>query len=459
MMDEIRKHFDAIAKDYDYYKKKNGYYHTQIKKFYKQIIPEGSSVLEVGCATGDLLDYLKPSYGLGIDISRNMIEEAKRKHPGLDLVHGEISSIFARSDFDFIILSNLLDYIDDIYTFFVSLKRWMGEYTKLIINHNNPLWAPLIRIGAKFWLRTADAKRNFVTLRDACNLLEVLDFDISEKGFRLILPIYIPVVSHLVNKLFPRLYGINNFSSLQYIICRKRQLASKKKQLSCTVVIPCHNEEQNLVECVRRVSSPGSFTEIIIVDDGSIDNTFQIAKQISEQDPRVRAIRLEKNLGKGNAVKVGFDNARGDVLIILDADMTVAPEDIPKFFNTIADGAAEFVNGTRMIYPMEKKAMKFLNFFGNKMFGVITSIILGQRNTDVLCGTKALLKRHYKYIKIEDCKWGDFDLLYGAAKLKLKLVEMPVHYKKRVSGSSKMKAIKHGIGMIRSCFLMFWKLE
>ncbi|MCX5677944.1 MAG: glycosyltransferase [Candidatus Omnitrophica bacterium] len=459
MIDQVRKHFDSIADNYDSYKRKNGYYHDQVTRFYCQIIPPDSRVLEVGCATGSLLAAVKPLYGFGMDISGNMIEAAKKKHPDLDLVKGDIWTLEPRQDFDYIILSNLLDYTEDLCLFFGRLREWAGDDTKILINNINPLWAPVIRLGAKLGLRTPDAPRNFVTLRDICNILEVADYDISEKGFRLALPVRIPLISKIINKIIPRVFVINNISFVQYAVCRKRQRLSKRDKLSCSVIVPCHNEEGNVEECVRRVPRVGAQTEILIVDDGSTDRTYDIARKMAKEIEGVRVVRIEKNLGKGNAVRTGFESAKGDVLMILDADMAVMPEDIPKFFNAIADGTAEFVNGTRMVYPMEKEAMKFANYIGNKMFGIMMSIIMGQRNTDTLCGTKALLKRHYRHIEMKDCKWGDFDLLYGAAKLRLKMAEMPVHYKKRISGKSKMKAFRHGLGMMQKCLSMLWELE
>jgi SAM-dependent methyltransferase len=459
MKSETREHFDSIALRYDYFKTKNSYFHDRIKAFYCQAIPPGSRVLEVGCATGDLLAAVRPSYGLGLDISPRMVEIARKKYPHLDFAEGDISAAPARKDFDYIILSNLLDYVDDLYAFFSGLRDWTNDETKIIINNINPLWALVIRLGARLGLRTPDAKRNFVTLRDLLNILEVCDFDVSEKGFRLILPVYIPIISWFFNKLLPRIYVINNLSFVQYAVCHKRWRSSKRNEMSCSVVVPCHNEEGNVRECVSRVPRMGRFTEIIVVDDGSKDRTYEIAKKASSEVEGLKVIRLEKNRGKGSAVKTGFDNAKGDVIMILDADMAVMPEDLPKFFNAIADGAAEFVNGTRMVYPMEKEAMKFLNFLGNKLFGVMTSLILGQRNTDTLCGTKALLARHYAHIDMGDCKWGDFDLLHGAARLKLKMAEMPVHYRKRVSGKSKMKAFRDGFGMLGKCLSMLRELE
>ena len=459
MDEQIRRCFDVMAKDGDIYRRNNWEYHDRIRRFYQQIIPRGSRVLEIGCARGDLIASVEPSYGLGIDISGNMVEEAKRKYPDLDFRQGEIEALPPRTDFDYIILSNLVDYIEDLYLFFYRLKDWTNDNTKIVITNFNPLWAPVVRMQAKLWLRVPEAQRNFVTLLDICNILDVLGYDVSESGYRLISPLYIPLVSFFLNKLVPRLYAINNLSSTQYVVCRRKQAASKRDALSCTVVVPCHNEEGNVEECVKRIPTVGRATEIIIVDDGSTDKTYDIAQRLSREDPRVRMIRFDKNRGKANAVKAGFDNATGDVLVILDADMAVMPEEIPKFFNTIADGRAEFVNGTRMVYPIEKEAMKFANYIGNKIFGIVLSVIVGQRNTDTLCGTKGLLKRHWQHIDMKGHGWGDFDLLYGAARLKLKMVEMPVRYKKRMSGRSKMKALRHGLGMLKICSDMFWALE
>ena len=132
--------------------------------------------------------------------------------------------------------------------------------------------------------------------------------------------------------------------------------------------------------------------------------------------------------------------------------MTVIPEELPRFFKLFEDGLADFVNGTRAIYPMEKRAMPIINYVGNKIFSLILSWIMEQRVSDTLCGTKALFKKDYKKITMEDGSWGDFDLLFGAAGLNLKIYEMPVHYKERVAGESKMKAFEHGWILLKVCW-------
>jgi glycosyltransferase involved in cell wall biosynthesis len=228
--------------------------------------------------------------------------------------------------------------------------------------------------------------------------------------------------------------------------------AERDQPLSCTVVIPCYNEEGNIEECVRRVPRMGRETEILVVDDGSQDRTAEIASRLEQTVAGVRLISYRPNRGKGHAVKVGFEAARGDVVMILDADMTVIPEELDRFFQPIQEGKAEFVNGTRMLYPMEGGAMKLLNFWGNKMFGILISLIIGQRNTDTLCGTKAMLRRDFAHVPMTDPSWGDFDLIFGAARLKLKTVEVPIHYRSRRAGESKMKAFRHGWKLLKVCW-------
>jgi cellulose synthase/poly-beta-1,6-N-acetylglucosamine synthase-like glycosyltransferase len=177
-----------------------------------------------------------------------------------------------------------------------------------------------------------------------------------------------------------------------------------------------------------------------------------------EQDPRVRLVAYDTNHGKANAVRAGFDAARHDVLVILDADMTVPPEDLPRFLAPLEGGTAEFVNGTRLVYPMAGQAMPTANFLGNKAFCFLVSWVMRQRVSDTLCGTKALLRRDYLSMPLSGRdRWGDFDLLFGAARAKLRVVEIPVHYRERVVGESKMNARRDGLLFLRAC-LAGWRM-
>ena len=238
-------------------------------------------------------------------------------------------------------------------------------------------------------------------------------------------------------------------SSVQYVAARPRLL---RPPLSCSVVIPCHDEASNVAECIRRTPTMGTWTEIVVVDDGSRDGTRQAVRSVMETDPRVRLVAYDTNHGKANAVRAGFGAARGDVVMILDADMAVAPEDLPKFFRPIQDGTADFVNGTRLLYPVGTEAMPMANYLGNKGFCFITSWALRQRVSDTLCGTKALLRRDYERLPLTGTeRWGDFDLLFGAGRAKLRIAEVPVHYGSRKAGESKMRVMRDGWLFLEAC--------
>lgn len=453
-----KEHFNRIAATFDRWKTKNSYYHSQIKRFYISAIPKGKKILEVGCATGDLLSSLEPEYGLGVDISENMIRIAKQKYPQLNFVVSDIYALNIDDKFDYIILSDLLEYIPDCWDFFHKLKKFCSEATRVMITNVNPLWEPVMYLGMRLKLKTPDIQRNYITKRDVINMLTLCDYDIIEDGFRMLIPKRIFFISDFLNKLFSRMPGINNLCCMQYIIARNKQKNLQAQESSCSVIVPCFNESENIESCIVRIPRMGKFTEIIIVDDGSTDGTGDIVNNIAKRNNDVLLVKHSVNRGKASAIKTSFEHAKGDILIILDADMAVPPEELSQFFFTIAEDKAEFVNGTRMIYPMEKGAMRFLNFLGNKIFGIILSFLTGQRNTDTLCGTKALLRKYCNYIDMNGSTWGDFDLLFGAAKLKLKTVEMPVHYKRRTAGSSKMRVIRDGFSLLKICWRWFNEL-
>lgn len=230
-------------------------------------------------------------------------------------------------------------------------------------------------------------------------------------------------------------------------------------ELTCSVVIPCYNEVDNVGDAIRRIPAMGLYTEVIVVDDGSTDGTGDAVRRLLPHHSHLRLISYTSNRGKGYAVKRGFEAARGDILLILDADLSVPPEDLPRFVEPLVAGKARFVNGTRLVYPSEPGAMGMVNKIGNHIFSRILSLLIGHPITDSLCGTKALFREDFVRISMQDTSWGDFDLLCGAALLNLPLVEVPVHYRRRVVGTSKMRPFKHGLILLKVCAGWFVKLK
>ena len=176
-------------------------------------------------------------------------------------------------------------------------------------------------------------------------------------------------------------------------------------------------------------------------------------------------VMKQSGKGKGNAVREAFDVANGDILMILDADLTTPPEDMVKFYNALAGNHGEFINGCRLVYPMEKQAMRFLNYLANKFFGWFFTYLLGQRLKDTLCGTKVLFRKDYELIKKnrgyfgEFDPFGDFDLLFGAAKLNLKMVEVIVRYRERKYGSTQISRFSHGWLLIKMSMFAARKMK
>ena len=445
-----------MAPVWDKWRKRHSFYHASMSRLVGGMVVPGSQVLELGSGTGDLLASLKPSAGIGLNVAPSLTAKAREKFPQLEFYTAEADCVELPREFhpQHVVMSNMLDYVYDVCEMVENLNDVVGEGTLLTITTNNPIWAPLLRLSSKLHLRIPDSHRNFITNKDICSVLHLQGYDIVEDAVMLPVPKRIPIVGTFLNAVIPELPVVRFASSIQYIAARLR---CPRRSLSCTVVIPCHNEVGNIAECIRRVPDMGSGTEIVVVDDGSTDGTAAVVTAAMEHDRRVRLLALPTNQGKASAVRAGFLAAEGDVLMILDADMAVLPEELPRFFAPLQKGAADFVNGTRLIYPMQGKAMKFANYLGNKTFCYIVSKAIRQRVSDTLCGTKAFLKRDYLRMPAGGGeRWGDFDLLFGAARLRLRIFEIPVHYSERRAGKSKMRAFVEVWRFLRAC-VKGWK--
>jgi glycosyltransferase involved in cell wall biosynthesis len=251
------------------------------------------------------------------------------------------------------------------------------------------------------------------------------------------------------------------------VICARPSATARNiSGLSCSVIVPCRNEKGNIEKIVTDLPIMGKGTEIIFVEghskDGTLSECERVMKAYSDKEIKVF---VQDGEGKGNAVRCGFSKATGDILMILDADLTVPPEELPKFFNVLASGKGEFVNGSRLVYKMEGKAMRFLNLLGNKFFSFMFTFLLEQYIKDTLCGSKALWRKDYERIVKgrvyfgDFDPFGDFDLLFGAAKLNLKIVEVPVHYRQRSYGATQIKRFTHGWLLLRMTFIAMNKLK
>ena len=460
------KYFDSIATEREKWRKRGAYYHRQLEKYLQYLIPSNSSVIEIGCGTGDLLAALNPERGVGIDISPKMVETAREKFPHLQFETGDLEDLQIEEKFDYVVVVETIGHVDDIQSAFRELRKVCKPETRVIIVYYNYLWEPVLKFAEAVGLRMKQPLQHWLPLDDISNLLYLNDFVVIKKGYRFLLPVYIPLVSTFLNRFLANMPFFWKLSLNEILIARPMGGRKSPEETTCSVIVPCRNEKGNIEQAILQTPDMGKEMEIIFVEGHSQDGTLEECERVKNKYPQKDITVLVQNgKGKYDAVKKGFAHAKNDVLMILDADLTVPPEDLPKFFDAIVSGRGEFINGTRLVYQMEGQAMRFLNLLGNKFFSRAFTYILEQRIRDTLCGTKVLWKEDY--LKIAEGRkyfgnfdpFGDFDLLFGASKLNLKIVEIPIKYRDRTYGTTQISRFRHGLILFKMTFFGLGKIK
>ena len=461
------KFFDDAAASRDARRARSRLYHRELLNFFRFVIPKNSSVLEIGSGTGGLLAELAAGKALGLDFSPAMTAAAKAAHPALDFRAADIEALGLSEKFDYVIMQDLLGTLDDIWLALRNLSKVTTPETRVIITTYNPLWEPLVILAEAAGLKGKNPSQSWLDMADIENFLYLNNYEVVKKGYRFLMPFYIPLVSAFFNRFLAKMPLLKELGLIQFIIARETPARPEAKNYSVSVMVPCRDEAGNMERLFKELPAIGKSTELVFVDGDSSDGTVEKIRELSAKRPDlpVKVLLQGGPFGKADAVRKGFDACSGDVLMILDADLTVVPEDLKKFYSAVAEGKGEFINGSRLVYPMEKGAMRFLNMLGNKTFSLIFTWTLGQRIKDTLCGTKVLLKSNYEKIKAgrsyfgEFDPFGDFDLLFGASKLNLKITELPVSYKERKYGETKISRFRHGLLLFRMAFIAFVKLK
>ena len=430
------------------------WYYKMLGRFYQFLTPKDLSVLEIGCGHGDILAGVKPSYGVGVDFSHKMIQVAQQKYPDLHFLCADAHQLNLKKKFDVIILSDLVINLWDVQSVFEKLHDFSHPRTRIILNFPNNLWRVPMSIARRLGFTVDYMEQNWFAPNDIFNLLHLAGFEVIKHTPQILIPLRIKYLSKFINRFFTSIIPFSWFALTTFAVARQepgRNSIEHKKEPSVSVIVPARNEAGNIENIINRIPKFGSKTEIIFVEGHSADDTYETIKNAIKKYPEKNcSIYRQKGYGKGDAVRLGFDKAVGDVLMILDADITVPPESLPRFFNTLISGRGEFINGVRLVYPVNNQAIRFLNMVGNKLFSLIFSWLLGQPIKDTLCGTKVLWRKDYlsiaknrNYFGDFD-PFGDFDLLFGAAKLNLKIVDLPIRYDQRVYGTTNIKRWKHG---------------
>ncbi|MDT7602742.1 MAG: hypothetical protein QOF61_739 [Acidobacteriota bacterium] len=486
--EEIAAHYDRHAARRDAWRRRNSYYHETLAQICRAVIPPSGRVLELGSATGDLLASVSPRVGVGVDLSQRMCEIARRKYPQLQFINADAEALPFEAEFDYVIMSDLVGHLSDVWETLRGVRRVCTTETRVVVTAYNFLWQPVLTAAERLGLKMPETPQNWLGFGDLENLFYLADFHVEDAGTLLLVPARVPLVADWLNRRLPKNRFLSNFGLLNYFVLRPATEATPPVARAVSVVVPCRNEVGNIGACVERVPPLGARTEIIFVDGDSTDGTIEeIERQIegwrgvkeiklvhqveraptkqAGRDTNTRASNLMLKLGKGDAVRKGFAAASGDVLMILDADLTVPPEDLPKFYDAVSRGKGELINGTRLVYPLADQSMKSLNFLGNKIFSWLFTWLLNQPIKDTLCGTKVLSRDDYERIAAnrrhfgEFDPFGDFDLLFGASRLGMRITELPVRYRRRTAGESKVRVLRHGVLLARMCAIGFWRLK
>jgi SAM-dependent methyltransferase len=431
-------------------------------------VPSDARVLEIGSGNGDLLAALKPSYGLGIDISGQMVRLAASKYPHLNFREMSAEQLdLPGEQFDFIVLSDLVSYLYDIHLVLERLRKACHSRMRLVIHWYSKLWQPVLVLAEKIGLKHPQPLLNWTTVEDIQNLLHLAGFEEIHRRGHILLPKQVPLLTTFANRYVAHVPGFRWMCLTNWMVARPIGLQQLDSIPRVSVICPCRNEAGNIEQLVRRLPSMGSHTELVFVEGHSKDKTLEECRRVAVTVARKDIstfVQVQKGEGKGDAVRLGFSKATGDILMILDADLSVAPENLPQFYHALVSGKGELINGSRLVYAKDPQAMRFLNLLGNKFFALLLSYLLGQPVKDTLCGTKVLHRSGYEGIAKSRAyfgdfdPFGDFDLLFGATKQNLKIVEIPVRYRQRTYGTTNISRFIHGWFLLKMCFTAARKL-
>jgi len=460
-----REHFLNLIQRSPQFVGPRHYLQADIASALAHSIHHDASVLEVGMGNGKLLASLPNEVRWGVDILPEAVEQARQLDPTLHLSVADAMAVNLGRQFDAIVCDRLCHSVPDIQRLLQNLSAHLAPKGRIFLTAFNFLWSWPLAVGAKLGFNEPSPPQNWLSASDLENLFALTGLESIQFDDRLLLPAKVPVVSRLLNRYAARVPP-SRFLSI-YRLYTLRRHDARRTSPKVSVIVPARNEAGNIESAIKRTPIMGKGTELIFVEGGSNDGTRERIMQLlsSYKGPLDVKFYPQTGKGKGDAVRTGFAHATGELLMILDADLTVVPEDLPKFYQAMASGLTDYVHGTRLVYPMEDNAMRFLNKLGNAFFAKAFSFLLDQPIKDTLCGTKVLWSQDYKRIVRNRAyfgdfdPFGDFDLIFGARKINLKILEIPVRYRNRTYGETNISRFRHGILLLQMCAFASRKIK
>lgn len=439
-------------------------YQELLAHYYRLLIPEDATILEIGCGAGELLSLLPNRNVTGVDLSEKHIAAARVAVPygNFHVQAGE--ELDVAGPFDFIIISETVNLAADVQRIFERALAVSHPGTRLLCNFYSALWRPILKLATMMGLRGRAPQGNWLDRSDVKNLLDLANWELLKYQPRILFPIEVPIISTVLNRWLAPL--LPWFCLTSFGVARPRPPRKRDREYTVSVVVPARNESGNIENIVRRTPELGAGTELVFIEGNSTDDTWAKIQEVAAAHPErnIKTMR-QTGKGKGNAVREAFAVCTGDILMILDADLTMPAEELPKFYEVVASRHGEFANGVRLVYPMESEAMQFANLCANKAFGMIFSWLLVQPVKDTLCGTKVLFRTDYDRLARQRAyfgdfdPFGDFDLLFGADKLLLKIADVPIRYRDRTYGDTNIQRWRAGVMLLRMVIFAARKLR
>jgi len=462
---EWRDYFLRLIEHPLRFSRPRNYLRRDLASAMKRLVPKDASVLEAGTGSGQLLAELPNERRLGIDVLPEAVLAARARDPRMTVEEGNALTFSSSERFGAIICDRLCHSIPDVQALVENLAAHLSSDGRIFLTCFSFIWAIPFILAARLGFYERAPELNWLSESDFENVFTLAGVEVVHSEDRILFPLWIPLLDFFLNRFLAKLPPFRFFSLERIYVLRPRKVT--RPLPSVTVLVPARNEAGNIQGAIERTPRMGSATEIVFVEGNSTDDTYTRIEQAIKDYKGPLALSLHKQTGKGkgDACRLGFAKAAGDLVMILDADLTVPPEDLPKFYDVMVSGVADYVHGTRMVYPMEQGAMRFLNKLGNAFFAKVFSLVLGKSIQDTLCGTKVLWKRDYERIAANRAyfgdfdPFGDFDLIFGASKLNLKLVELPIRYRNRTYGETNISRFRDGFLLLRMSIFAARKLK
>lgn len=459
------QYFDKNAHARSGWRRRNSFYYNDVESFLSFLIPPDASVLHAGADSPVLLQKLAPRNGIGIHPSAQTIAQIQYADKRLSFVQSELTDV--PGEFDFVVLSDVLGHVHDVEAVLKESSDRIVWNGRVVITQYNALWEPILNFASRIGLRMPSVKQNWLSGGDLENFARLAGLECVKRGTRMLLPFYVPLVSSFFNIYVANIFPFTRLGLYHYLVLRKQNAVPIKRKPTLSVVVPARNEAGMVDTIVKQLCDLECLTELIFVEGHSKDDTWAAIQGAARgyKGNKTILIARQDGKGKGDAVRKGFDMASGDILTIFDADMTVPATDIPKFYSAICENRGDFINGSRLVYPLEEQSMQFLNLVANKLFGVAFSWLLDTRVKDTLCGTKMLWRDDYKNIQKGRAffgdfdPFGDFDLLFGASKLNRKIIDLPLHYGERTYGTTNIQRWRHGWLLLKMVVFAMRKIK